>query len=55
MQAFLGHGIPFGGIVRLVEDALGSVPEAGAELDALLEADRLAREYVGQHAGTVRR
>ena len=55
VQAFLAHELPFGRIVDLVEGALGRVPESGADLDALLEADRLAREYVAARAGNVPR
>jgi 1-deoxy-D-xylulose-5-phosphate reductoisomerase len=55
VRAFLGHELPFGQIVRLVEAALMDVAETGADLDALLEADRLAREYVSQRVGKVRR
>lgn len=53
VQAFLAHDLPFGQIVKLVEGALATVPETGAELDALLEADRLAREYVRTRTGRV--
>ncbi|HEX6489725.1 MAG TPA: 1-deoxy-D-xylulose-5-phosphate reductoisomerase [Candidatus Dormibacteraeota bacterium] len=55
VQAFLAHELPFGEIVRAVEEALSAVPERGGELDGLLEADSLAREYVQTRAGIVRR
>lgn len=53
VRAFLARDLPFGQIVRLVEGALAGVPETGAGLDGLLEADRLAREYVERRAGKV--
>jgi 1-deoxy-D-xylulose-5-phosphate reductoisomerase len=53
VHAFLAHELAFGEIVRLVAAALDEVPELGSELDALLEADRLAREYVHRRAGKV--
>ncbi len=55
VQAFLARELAFGHIVRLVAGALESVPETGSDLEALLEADRLAREYVRSSAGKVPR
>ena len=53
VRAFLEHRIQFGGIVRLVEAALAEVPPTGSGLEELIEADRLAREYVQGRVGTV--
>jgi 1-deoxy-D-xylulose-5-phosphate reductoisomerase len=53
VRAFLAHELPFGRIVGLVEGALGAVAETGADLDALLEADTLARDYVSRRVGKV--
>jgi 1-deoxy-D-xylulose-5-phosphate reductoisomerase len=46
VSAFLAGEIPFSGIVRAVERALAAFPGGGDTLEAILEADRWAREYV---------
>jgi len=46
VNAFLAREIPFTGIIRTVEGALGAFPGGGDSLEAILEADRWAREYV---------
>ena len=46
VTAFLAGEIPFSGIVRAVERALGAFPGGGDTLQDILEADRWAREYV---------
>ena len=53
VRAFLDGAVSFGGILRLVEDALEHVEVSGENLDALLEADRRAREYVRAAVGKV--
>jgi 1-deoxy-D-xylulose-5-phosphate reductoisomerase len=53
VRAFLNGEVGFTRIVGLVEEALGAVPEAGSDLDAILEADRRAREYVRSRVGKV--
>ena len=46
VSAFLAGEIPFSGIVRAVERAMAAFPGGGDTLEAILEADRWAREYV---------
>lgn len=46
VNAFLGGELPFGGIVRAVEQAVRAFPGGGEALEDLLEADRWAREFV---------
>jgi 1-deoxy-D-xylulose-5-phosphate reductoisomerase len=54
VNAFLAGEIPFSGIVRTVERALGAFPGGGDSLEDILEADRWAREYVKMTSGTLR-
>jgi 1-deoxy-D-xylulose-5-phosphate reductoisomerase len=49
VSAFLAGAMPFSGILRAVEGALGTFPGAGDSLEEILEADRWARAYVGNH------
>lgn len=52
---FLKHAIPFTGIPRLIETALEAhTPQRVDTLDAVLEADRWAREVAASAAGKVR-
>ena len=49
VAAFLAEKIPFGGITRLVEDALGALPGLPADsIEDIYEADRRARQYVAE-------
>ncbi len=49
VAAFLRDEIPFGGITRLVEEALAALPSLPAEsLDDIYEADREARRLVAE-------
>ncbi len=55
VNAFLAREIPFTGIIRTVEGALDAFPGGGESLEAILEADRWAREYVRiNSAGSLR-
>ena len=54
VSAFLARDIPFSGIVRTVERALGAFPGVGETLQDILEADRWAREYVKDTSGRLR-
>jgi 1-deoxy-D-xylulose-5-phosphate reductoisomerase len=54
VTAFLAREIPFSGIVRTVERALGAFPGGGDTLQDILEADRWAREYVKDTSGRLR-
>jgi 1-deoxy-D-xylulose-5-phosphate reductoisomerase len=54
VRAFLAREIPFGGIVRTVERALGAFRGGGDTLQDILEADRWAREYVKDTSGRLR-
>jgi 1-deoxy-D-xylulose-5-phosphate reductoisomerase len=49
VSAFLAGAMRFSGILRAVEGALGTFPGAGDSLEEILEADRWARAYVGNH------
>jgi 1-deoxy-D-xylulose-5-phosphate reductoisomerase len=51
VSAFLGGEIPFSGIVRTVDQALGAFPGGGESLQDILDADRWAREYVRDKSG----
>jgi 1-deoxy-D-xylulose-5-phosphate reductoisomerase len=51
VNAFLGGGIPFSGIIRTVGRALEAFPGGGDRLDDILEADRWARDYVKSQLG----
>jgi 1-deoxy-D-xylulose-5-phosphate reductoisomerase len=51
VNSFLAHEIQFSGIVKTVERALEEFPGGGDTLDAILEADRWAREYVKANSG----
>jgi len=46
VNAFLAREIPFSGIVKAVEGALGAFPGCGDALGEILDADRWARSYV---------
>jgi 1-deoxy-D-xylulose-5-phosphate reductoisomerase len=47
VKAFLERRIPFGRIVELADEALSEVPAGPLDsLDAVMQADRLAREFV---------
>jgi 1-deoxy-D-xylulose-5-phosphate reductoisomerase len=46
VNAFLAHAIPFSGVVKAVDRALGAFQGCGDTLDEILEADRWARAYV---------
>ena len=49
VDAFLRDEIPFGAIFALVEDALSALPGLPADtLDEIYEADRRARQFVGE-------
>jgi 1-deoxy-D-xylulose-5-phosphate reductoisomerase len=54
VNAFLAHEIQFSGIVKTVERALEEFPGGGETLDAILEADRWAREYVKANSGRLK-
>jgi len=54
VNAFLAHEIAFTGIIRTVEEALNAFPGGGESLEAILEADRWAREYVRMNSGSLR-
>jgi 1-deoxy-D-xylulose-5-phosphate reductoisomerase len=54
VNAFLAQDIPFSGIVRTVERALGAFPGGGDSMQDILEADRWAREYVKFKSGRLR-
>jgi 1-deoxy-D-xylulose-5-phosphate reductoisomerase len=54
VNAFLAHEIQFSGIVKTVERALEEFPGGGDTLDAILEADRWAREYVKANSGRLK-
>jgi 1-deoxy-D-xylulose-5-phosphate reductoisomerase len=54
VSAFLAEKIPFTGIVRTVERALEAFPGGGDALEDIIEADRWAREYVGDASGKLR-
>jgi 1-deoxy-D-xylulose-5-phosphate reductoisomerase len=54
VNAFLAGGIPFSGIVRTVERALAAFPGGRDSLQAILEADRWAREYVKANSGRLK-
>jgi 1-deoxy-D-xylulose-5-phosphate reductoisomerase len=54
VNAFLDRGMPFGGIIRTVERALGAFPGGGETLQDILEADRWAREYVKSKSGSLK-
>jgi 1-deoxy-D-xylulose-5-phosphate reductoisomerase len=53
VAAFLRGEIPFNGIVRAVDSALGAYKGAGSTLEDVMEADRWAREYFQSIAGKV--
>jgi 1-deoxy-D-xylulose-5-phosphate reductoisomerase len=46
VNSFLAGRIPFSGIIRAVERTLAAYPGGGKTLEAILEADRWARDYV---------
>lgn len=50
VNAFLAREIPFSGIIRSVERALAAYSGGGDSLEAILEADRWARDYVKDNA-----
>jgi len=54
VNAFLAGAVPFSGIVRIVERALGSFPGCGGALQEILEADRWARDYVKANSGRLK-
>jgi 1-deoxy-D-xylulose-5-phosphate reductoisomerase len=54
VNAFLAGGIPFSGIVRIVELALAAFPGGKDSLPEILEADRWAREYVKVNSGRLK-
>jgi 1-deoxy-D-xylulose-5-phosphate reductoisomerase len=54
VSAFLAREIPFSGIVRTVERALGAFPGGGESLQDILEADRWARGYVKDTSGRLK-
>ena len=54
VEAFRAGGLPFTGIVALVEGALDAFPGGGEELPEILEADRWAREWATAKMGKVR-
>jgi 1-deoxy-D-xylulose-5-phosphate reductoisomerase len=54
VNAFLAQEIPFSGIVRIVERALGTFPGCGGTLEEILGADRWARGYVKEISGSLR-
>src|SRR5712664_3501974 len=54
VNAFLARAIPFSGIVRTVERALGAFPGCGGTLEEIVEADRWARGYVKEISGSLR-
>jgi 1-deoxy-D-xylulose-5-phosphate reductoisomerase len=52
VRAFLEGEAAFGEIVPMVEAAFGAFPGTGASLEAVLEADRWARDYIRARLGT---
>ena len=54
VKAFLAREIPFSGIVRSVEGALGAFKGGGESLEAILDADRWARAYIRENSGSLR-
>jgi 1-deoxy-D-xylulose-5-phosphate reductoisomerase len=54
VNAFLARDIPFSGIIRTVERALGAFPGGGETLPEILDADRWARSYVKSNSGSLR-
>ena len=53
VRAFLEGALSFSGIVPLVQEAVERVPGQGSGLEAILEADGRAREYVRTQVGKV--
>jgi 1-deoxy-D-xylulose-5-phosphate reductoisomerase len=53
VKGFLGHEIPFSGIVEGVRAALDAFPGSSDSLDDVLEADRWTRDYIRRKFGTV--
>jgi 1-deoxy-D-xylulose-5-phosphate reductoisomerase len=51
VNAFLAREIPFSGIVKAVDRALGAFSGCGDSLDEILDADRWARAYVRDASG----
>jgi 1-deoxy-D-xylulose-5-phosphate reductoisomerase len=51
VNAFLAREIPFSGIIKAVDRALGAFAGCGDTLDEILDADRWARAYVRDVAG----
>ncbi|HET7338087.1 MAG TPA: 1-deoxy-D-xylulose-5-phosphate reductoisomerase [Candidatus Dormibacteraeota bacterium] len=55
VNAFLGHQIPFTGIVSSVERALEAFPGCGGTLEEILEADHWTRDYIRESFGSLNR
>ena len=54
VKAFLAGDLPFSGIVRTVERALGAFEGCGETLDEMLAADRWTRDWIRDSSGSLR-